>query len=263
MNDTYRCVQLERHEQHATLWLNRPERHNALDGELIGELHHAIDALSQEGAVRAIVLAGRGASFCAGGDLQWMRRQAQGTFEDNLQDARALAFTLRTLALCRKPTIARVHGAALGGGFGLVAACDIAIASRAAVFGLTETRLGLTPSTIAPYVVAAIGDRAARRCLLTGERFDALEAQRLGLVHEAVAAEQLDERVQATLAAIDLGGPQAQEHCKWLLTELRGVGLTLEQIEETARSLASIRTGEEAREGIEAFLAHRKPSWAR
>lgn len=263
MGDAYRCLQLERHEQHATLWLNRPERHNALDGELIGELHHALDALSQDGAIRAIVIAGRGASFCAGGDLQWMRRAAQGSYEANLQDARALAFTLRTLAQCQKPTIARVHGAALGGGLGLIGACDIAIASHEAVFGLTETRLGLTPSTIAPYVVAAIGDRAARRCFLTGERFDALEAQRLGLVHEAVAAGQLDERVQATLAAIKLGGPQAQEHCKWLLGELRGAGPGLEKLEETARSLASIRTGEEAREGIEAFLAHRKPSWAR
>lgn len=263
MNDTYQCLQLERHENHATLWLNRPARHNALDGELVAELHHAIDALSQETAVRAIVIGGRGASFCAGGDLQWMRQQAQDTYEVNLQDARALAFTLRSLAQCKKPTIARVHGAALGGGFGLIAACDIAIASRDAVFGLTETRLGLTPSTIAPYVVAAIGDRAARRCLLTGERFDALEAQRLGLVHEVVSAEQLDERLGATLAAINLGGPLAQEHCKWLLGELREVGPALEWLEETARSLASIRAGEEAREGIAAFLEHRKPSWTR
>lgn len=263
MNTAYQCLQVERHETHATLWLNRPARHNALDGELVAELHRAVEALSEEEAVRAIVIAGRGASFCAGGDLQWMRQQAQGTYEQNLQDARALAFMLRALAQSHKPTIARVHGAALGGGFGLVAACDIAIASREASFGLTETRLGLTPSTIAPYVVAAIGDRAARRCLLTGERFDALEAQRLGLVHEVVDAGQLDERLAATLAAINLGGPQAQEHCKWLLGELRTGGQSLEGLEETARSLASIRAGEEAREGIEAFFGHRKPSWAR
>ena len=262
MNNDYRCLQLERREHCALLWLNRPERHNALDGELTAELHHALDALSQEETVRAIVIGGRGASFCAGGDLQWMRRQAAGRFEDNLEDARQLAFTLRTLANCPKPTIARVHGAALGGGVGLVAACDLALASSDAVFGLTETRLGLTPSTIAPYIVAAIGDRAARRCLLTGERFDAEEAQRLDLVQQVVVPERLDERLQAMLAAIALGGPQAQEHCKWLLGELRGPGTTLEQIEETARSLASIRAGEEAREGMEAFFARRKPSWA-
>jgi methylglutaconyl-CoA hydratase len=263
MNDAYPCLQLDRDEYHATLWLNRPERHNALDGELIAELHHAIDTLSQEAGLRAIVIAGRGESFCAGGDLQWMRRQAQASYEVNLQDARALAYMLRSLAQCKKPTIARVHGAALGGGCGLIAACDVAIASRDAVFGLTEARLGLTPSTIAPYVLAAMGDRAARRCFITGERFDALEAQRLRLVHEVVAADQLDERLRSTLAAVNLGGPQAQEHCKWLLAELRGVGPMPERLEETARSLASIRVGEEAREGIEAFLAHRKPSWAR
>ncbi len=262
MSNDYHCLQLERRERYALLWLNRRERHNALDGELIAELHHALDTLSQEEAVRAIVIGGRGASFCAGGDLQWMRGRAAGSFEDNLQDARQLAFTLRAVAQCPKPTIARVHGAALGGGVGLIAACDIALASTDAVFGLTETRLGLTPSTIAPYVVAAIGDRAAHRCFLTGERFDAQEAQRLGLVQETVAPEQLDERLQAMLAALALGGPQAQEHCKWLLAELRGEGNALERLEETARSLASIRAGEEAREGMEAFFARRKPSWA-
>jgi methylglutaconyl-CoA hydratase len=262
MNEDYHCLQIERFGQHATLWLNRPARHNALDGQLIAELHHALESLAQETALRAIVIGGRGDSFCAGGDLQWMRQQAQGSYEDNLQDARALAFTLRSLAHCEKPTIARVHGAALGGGLGLVAACDIAIASDEAIFGLTETRLGLTPSTIAPYVVAAIGDRAARRCLLTGERFDALEARRLGLVHETVAAGELDARVQATLAAISLGAPQAQAHCKWLLGELSAGGPSAERLEETARSLASIRAGEEAREGIEAFFGHRKPRWA-
>ncbi|HEX4024060.1 MAG TPA: enoyl-CoA hydratase-related protein [Steroidobacteraceae bacterium] len=261
----YQFIQLERRDLCATVWLNRPERHNALHAGLILELQRSIDELSQDGAVRAIVLAGRGESFCAGGDLDWMRQLAAAPFEDNVEDARRLAYTMRTLSLCTKPTIARVHGAALGGGLGLVAACDIALASRTAVFSAPETRLGLTPSTVAPYVIAAIGERAARRVFLTGERFDAEEAQRLGLLQEAVDAQALDERLDATLAALALGGPQSQAHCKWLLHELRGRDpsvQSLEGLEETARSLANVRAGEEAREGIAAFYAHRKPSWA-
>ncbi len=259
----FQFLQIERPDRWATIWLNRPERHNALHAGLIAELQQAVDLLSQETAVRVIVLAGRGASFCAGGDLDWMREQATQPYELNLEDARRLARTLRTLALCPKPTLARVHGAALGGGLGLVAACDMAIASRNAVFGTTETRLGLTPSVIAPHVLQAIGERAARRCFLTGARFDAAEALRIGLLQEVVEVADLDQRLEATLQTICLGGPQAQAHCKWLLTELRGRDPTLETtVEESARSLASVRAGDEAREGIEAFFSHRKPSWA-
>jgi methylglutaconyl-CoA hydratase len=259
----YQFLQLEHHDTGcATIWLNRPQRHNALHAGLIAELQRAVDELSQQPAVRAVVLAGRGPSFCAGGDLEWMREQASAPYELNLEDARQLARTLRTLALCPKPTIARVHGAALGGGVGLVAACDLAISSRDAVFGTTETRLGLTPSTIALYVSEAIGERAARYCFLTGTRFDAAEARRLGLVQEVVEPDALEGAVNATLAAICLGAPQAQAHCKWLLAELRGRDPALETtIDESARSLASVRAGEEAREGIEAFFARRKPSW--
>ncbi len=184
----YQFLQLERRDLCTTVWLNRPERHNALHAGLILELQRSIDELSQDETVRTIVLAGRGESFCAGGDLEWMRQLANAPFDDNLQDARRLAYALRTLSLCSKPTLARVHGAAFGGGLGLVAACDLAIASRTAVFGATETRLGLTPSTVAPYVIAAIGERAARRCFLTGERFDAVQAQHLGLVQQVVDA---------------------------------------------------------------------------
>lgn len=259
----FQFLQIERHSHWANIWLNRPERHNALHSGLIAELQRAVDLLSQESAVRVIVLGGRGASFCAGGDLDWMREQAAQPYELNLEDARRLARTIRTLALCPKPTLARVHGAALGGGLGLVAACDIAIASRSAVFGTTETRLGLTPSVIAIYVLEAIGERAALRCFLTGARFHADEALRLGLVHEVVEGAELEQHVEATLQAICLGGPQAQAHCKWLLAELRGRNPALETtVDESARSLASVRAGDEAREGIEAFFGHRKPSWA-
>jgi methylglutaconyl-CoA hydratase len=261
----YQFIQLERRDLCTTVWLNRPERHNALHAGLILELQRSIDELSQDATVRTIVLAGRGESFCAGGDLEWMRQLANAPFDDNVQDARRLAYTLRTLSLSSKPMLARVHGAALGGGLGLVAACDMAIASRTAVFGATETRLGLTPSTVAPYVVAAIGERAARRCFLTGERFDAVQAQQLGLVQQVVDPPDLDQCVDTTLAALALGGPQSQAHCKWLLNELRGRNPALqglEGLEESARSLANVRAGEEAREGIAAFFAHRKPSWA-
>lgn len=259
----FQFLQIERGGLCATVWLDRPQRHNALNAALIGELRRALDQLTQDGSVRVIVLGGRGASFCAGGDLDWMRAQAAQPYEMNLEDARALARTFRTLALCPKPTLARVHGAALGGGMGLVAACDMAIATRNATFGTTETRLGLTPSVIAAYVREAIGERAARRCFLTGARLDAAEALRLGLVHEVVEAEELEQHLEATLQAIYRGGPQAQAHCKWLLAQLRGRDPSLETtLEETARSLAGVRAGAEAREGIEAFFAHRKPSWA-
>jgi methylglutaconyl-CoA hydratase len=260
----YRNLQLERSDGCATVWLDRAQRHNALSAELIAELHQAIDEVASDDAMRVLVLAGRGTSFCAGGDLEWMRTQAATALEQNLEDARQLGFTLRSLAQCPKPTVARVHGPALGGGLGLVAACDLAIASRSAVFGATETRLGLTPSSIAPYVTAAIGERAARAWFLLGERFGAAEAQRLGLVHEVAEPDALDQRLQGLLAALRLGAPGAQQHCKWLLGELRSLTPgSLEQLEESARSLASIRAGAEAREGIEAFFARRKPAWAR
>jgi methylglutaconyl-CoA hydratase len=258
----YQFLQLELRAGCATVWLNRPERHNAFHDGLLSELSRCLELLSQNEAVRAIVLAGRGRSFCAGADLEWMQRQARADYVANLEDARRLAWMLRTLAQSPKPTVARVHGVALGGGLGLVAACDIAMATREASFATTEVRLGLTPSTIAPYVIAAIGERAARRYFLSGERFDANEALRIGLIHEAVDADALDARLEQLLEALRSAGPQAQSHCKRLLASLRGHDafdpLVLEQ---TARSIAEVRAGEEAREGIAAFFAKRKPSW--
>ena len=258
----YQFLQLECQAGNATVWLNRPERHNAFHEGLLTELPHCLTELAQDPAVRVIVLAGRGRSFCAGADLTWMQQQARADYDANLEDARRLAWMLRTLAQSPKPTIARVHGVALGGGMGLVAACDIAIATRDASFGTTEVRLGLTPSTIAPYVVAAIGERPARRYFLSGERFDADEALRIGLIHEAVEADVLDSRLDRLLDALHGAGPAAQAHCKRLLASLRGHDALDPQIaEQTARSIAEVRAGEEAREGIAAFFARRKPSW--
>ncbi|HXL97002.1 MAG TPA: enoyl-CoA hydratase/isomerase family protein [Steroidobacteraceae bacterium] len=258
----YQFLQLEYRAGCATVWLNRPERHNVFHQGLLSELPRCLTLLSQDAAVRAIVLAGRGHNFCAGADLEWMQQQARAGYDANLEDARRLAWMLRTLAQVPKPTIARVHGVALGGGMGLVAACDIAMATREASFATTEVRLGLTPSTIAPYVIAAIGERAARRYFLSGERFDAQEALRIGLIHEALDADALDARVGQLFEALRSAGPQAQAHCKRLLASLRGHDafdpLVLEQ---TARSIAEVRAGDEAREGIAAFFAKRKPSW--
>jgi methylglutaconyl-CoA hydratase len=258
----YQFLQLEYRAGCAIVWLNRPQCHNAFHEGLITELSRSLALLSQDAAVRSIVLAGRGRNFCAGADLQWMQQQARAGYDANLEDARRLAWMLRTLAQSPKTTIARVHGVALGGGMGLVAACDIAIATREASFGTTEVRLGLTPSTIAPYVIAAIGERAARRYFLIGERFDANEALRIGLIHETVDADALDARLEGLLEALRSAGPQAQAHCKRLLVSLRGHDAFDPQVaEQTARSIAEVRAGEEAREGIAAFFEKRKPSW--
>ena len=258
----YQFLQLEYRAGCAVVWLNRPERHNAFHEGLVGELTRCVAQLSQEAAVRAIVLAGRGRNFCAGADLTWMQQQAAAGYDANLEDARRLAWMLRTLAQSPKPTIARVHGAALGGGMGLVAACDIALAARDASFGTTEVRLGLTPSTIAPYVIGAIGERTARRYFLSGERFDADEALRIGLIHETVDGAELGARLDGLLADLRSAGPQAQAHCKRLLAALRGHDSFDPQVaEQTARSIAEVRAGAEAREGIAAFFAKRKPGW--
>jgi methylglutaconyl-CoA hydratase len=258
----YQFLQLEYRAGCAVVWLNRPERHNAFHEGLVSELTRCLAQLSQEAAVRAIVLAGRGRNFCAGADLAWMQQQATAGYDANLEDARRLAWMLRTLAQSPKPTIARVHGAALGGGMGLVAACDIALAARDASFGTTEVRLGLTPSTIAPYVIGAIGERAARRYFLSGERFDAAEALRIGLIHEMVDGAELGARLDGLLADLRSAGPQAQAHCKRLLAALRGHDSFDPQVaEQTARSIAEVRAGAEAREGIAAFFAKRKPGW--
>jgi len=258
----YQFLELEYRAGGAIVWLNRPERHNAFHEGLVAELPRCLERLSQQAAVRAIVLAGRGRNFCAGADLEWMQRQARADYDANLEDARRLAWMLRALSQSPKPTVARVHGAALGGGLGLVAACDIALCAREASFGTTEVRLGLTPSTIAPYVIAAIGERAARRYFLTGERFDAQEALRIGLVHEAVESDALDVRLGELLEALRSAGPQAQAHCKRLLASLRARDAFDPLVaEQTARSIAEVRAGQEAREGIAAFFAKRRPSW--
>lgn len=246
----------------ATVTLNRPDRHNAFDDALIAALTQVLRELDADDSVTVVVLAGAGKSFSAGADLNWMRRMADYGREENLADAEALAALMETLNGLDKPTIARVQGAAFGGGVGLVACCDIAIAADTASFCLSEVRLGLIPAVISPYVVTAIGERAARRYFVTAERFDAREAHRLGLVHEVVPAAGLDARVDALLAQLRQNGPRAMAAAKDLARAVSRGPIGPEMIRDTARRIAEIRSSAEGREGVAAFLEKRKPRWS-
>lgn len=245
----------------ATIWMNRPDLHNAFDETLIAELTAACIALDEDKDVRVVVLAGRGKSFSAGADLNWMKRAANNGVDENLNDARALARMLRVLAKMKKPTIARVQGAALGGGTGLTAACDIAVASSKAFFATSEVKFGIIPSAISPYVVRAIGARQAYRYFQSAERIDATRARELGLVHETVDPDQLDAKVQEIVEALLQGGPLAQAAAKDLIRAVDNQPINDNLVEETAHRIAHLRATPEAKEGIAAFLDKRQPNW--
>lgn len=249
----------------ARVALDRPQVHNAFDDALVAELTEALGKLDRDPAVRCIVLTGNGSTFSAGADLNWMRGMARASEAENRNDSERLAALMRTLNTLAKPTLARVNGSAYGGGVGLVACCDIAIATDTAKFGLTEVKLGLVPAVISPYVVAAIGARQARRLFVTGEIFDAAYAQRIGLVHEAVAASALDETVDRVLHWLAKGGPLAQREAKHLALELGGA---LERNSgqtdmKNAALIARLRVSPEGQEGLTAFLDKRPPNWAK
>ncbi len=245
----------------ATIWMNRPDLHNAFDQDLIAELTAACKALDDDDDVRVVILAGRGRSFSAGADLNWMKRAADNGIDDNLDDARTLARMLRALAEMRKPTIARVQGAALGGGMGLAAACDIAVASTKAVFATSEVRFGIIPSAISPYVLRAIGARQAYRYFQSAERIDGVRAREIGLVHETVEPEQLDAKVQEIVGALLQGGPLSQTAAKNLIRAVNNQPINDVLVEETAHRIAHLRATPEAQEGIAAFLDKRQPNW--
>ena len=257
----FTTLEIELTGQVATIWMNRPEMHNAFDETLITELTAACIALDEDADVRVVVLAGRGKSFSAGADLNWMKRAANNGVDDNLNDARALARMLRVLAEMKKPTIARVQGAALGGGTGLTAACDIAIASTKAFFATSEVKFGIIPSAISPYVVRAIGARQAYRYFQSAERIDALRARELGLVHEAVEPEALDAKVAEIVAALIQGGPLAQAAAKDLIRAVDNKPINDNVVEDTAHRIAHLRATPEAKDGIAAFLDKRSPAW--
>ncbi|MCP5416855.1 MAG: enoyl-CoA hydratase/isomerase family protein [Chromatiaceae bacterium] len=245
----------------AHLTLNRPHLHNAFDDALIAQLLQALKQVEREPGVRAVVLAAAGKSFSAGADLNWMRRMAGYSREQNHQDALQLAALMEKLNHLNKPTIARVQGAAFGGGVGLVACCDIAVGAQRAQFALTEVRLGLIPAVISPYVIAAIGERAARRYMLTGERFDANEALRIGLLHQVVPEDQLDSTLESLLVQLLNGGPQALAAAKSLIFAVSRRPTSAALVAATAERITSIRASDEGREGVGAFLEKRSPNW--
>ena len=254
-------LEVERSGAVAWVWMNRPDVHNALNEAMIDELAETFLDLGEDSAVRVIVLSGRGKSFSAGGDIEYMKRQGAAPGVENLATARGLAEMFHIVATCPRPTIARINGAAMGGGLGLIAACDIAIASSTAIFAASEVRLGLIPSTIAPYVLRAIGPRQAGRLFVTGERIDAARAERIGLVHEIAEPDQLDARMQSVIDNLLLGGPGAQTSAKSLLETVVHRPITRELMEETAVRIAGIRSDPEAVEGLSAFLEKRPPDW--
>ena len=257
----YETLEILRDGGVASVWMNRPDVHNAFNEQLIAELTAACQALDADDAVRVVVLAGRGKSFSAGADLNWMRRAADASVEANLADARKLADMLRTLAEMNKPTIARVHGAALGGGMGLASACDICIAGEGAVFATSEVRFGIIPSAISPYVIRAIGARQAGRYFQTAERISAARARELGLAHEVVATDALDAKVAEIVTALLQGGPRSQGAAKALIRAVADQPVSDALVEDTARRIATLRATPEAREGLGAFLDKRPASW--
>jgi methylglutaconyl-CoA hydratase len=245
----------------ARVYLNRPDVRNAFNDEVIAELRAAFTELGADENLRAIVLGGHGKAFCAGADLSWMRAMADYSWEQNRADAQALADMLWAVYSCPVPVVGRVQGDCYAGGVGLAAVCDVLVASDVAAFCLSEAKLGLLPGTISPYVIRAMGEQAARRYFLTAERFSAARAQALGFVHEVCALDALDAKVDEIVASLVDNGPMATRACKRLVQDVAGMSITAELREETARRIADIRASDEGREGVQAFLNKRKPSW--
>lgn len=259
----YETLQIAADGGVGTIWMNRPEVRNAFNETMIAELTQAFRAADADQDVRAVVLAGRGPAFCAGADLNWMKKMSAYSLAENHADAMGLAAMLNTIYMMKKPTVARVHGPAFAGGMGLVAACDIAVAVEAAEFCLSEVKLGLTASTISPYVVAAMGERQARRYFLTAERFSAAEALRIGLVHQLVAAAELETSVDALVAQLLAASPAAIAASKELIRSVARGAIDEDMIADTAARIAAARTSPDGKEGIRSFLEKRKPSWSR
>jgi len=252
---------VEKKDGVARVTLNRPEVRNAFDDALIKLLHEAFVSLGKDQSIRAVVLAGSGTAFCAGADLNWMKRMAGYDYAANQRDAQALADMLAALDRMPKPTIARVHGPAFAGGTGLVAACDIAVGTAEAKFCFSEAKLGLSPATISPHVLRAIGERAARRYFLTAEVFDAEEAHRIGMLSLLVSPSEIDAEIDKLLAHLLAGGPEAMRKIKELVRAVASRPLDDALVADTAKRIAEIRVSPEGREGIASFLEKRKPSW--
>lgn len=245
----------------ARIKLTRPEVRNAFNDEVIQQLKTAFESVGANSDVRAVVLAAEGPAFCAGADLNWMRRMADYTREENIADAGQLAAMLKAIYECPKPTIAAVQGDVFAGGMGLVAACDMAVSVRTATYCLSEVKLGLIPATISPYVIRAMGARAAHRYFLTAERFSAQEAHRIGFVHELVDADALEAKVNELAQALVSASPAAVRACKKLVQDVAQREIDAALIASTVEGIADIRASDEGREGVASFLQKRKPSW--
>ena len=257
----YRTLTIEHAGQVATIWMDRPEVFNAFNEQLIDDLNQACLQLDADPGVRVVVLGGRGKHFSAGADLNWMRRAAEGSESDNLADARRFAQMLRTLSGLSKPTVARVHGAALGGGTGLAAACDMAVASSDAVFSTSEVKFGIIPAVISPYVLRAIGPRHALRYFQSAERISAERALAIGLVNEVTSVDTLDAGVAALIEPLLAGAPSAQKAAKELIEAIKARPIDEQTLEMTAQRIARQRATAEGRDGVAAFLEKRPPMW--
>jgi methylglutaconyl-CoA hydratase len=246
----------------ATMTFNRPKVHNAIDETVIAEFKAGLRHIAADSGIRVLVVAGEGESFCAGADLNWMKRTASYSEEQNYREAADFAELLHLLRDMPKPTIAKVHGPAYGGGVGIVVACDIAIGAPSAIFSFSEVRLGLIPAMISPYAIAAIGERYARRYMLSAERIEAAEALRIGLLHELCDQAELDQRVQRAVANLLRGGPASIAACKTLISRVASGSIDSDLRDHTARAIAAIRASAEGKEGVSAFLEKRAPAWA-
>jgi methylglutaconyl-CoA hydratase len=258
---TFTTLTISREGKTATVTLNRPDVRNAFNETTIAEIAQAFRELGADADLRAIVLAANGPAFCAGADLNWMKKMAGYTHAENQADALQLAEMLRTIYLCPKPVVAKVQGDCYAGGMGLVAACDIIVAVDEANFCLSEVKLGLIPATISPYVIKAMGENASRRYFLTAERFSAQEALRIGFAHEVVAADALDFKVEEIVKALVNNSPNAVQQAKVLVREVVGQTVNDALLADTAERIAQIRASEQGREGVASFLEKRKPSW--
>lgn len=245
----------------ARVTIHNPDKHNAFDDQIIAQLTDAFNAIALNTDVRVMILSSNGKSFSAGADLGWMKRMASYSYDENMQDAQALALMLKTLNEVPQPTIARVQGAAFGGAVGLVSCCDIAVAASVATFSLSEVKMGLVPATISPYVIAAIGEHAARRYFMTAERFNAQTAKNIGLISEVIDAEYLDDQVNLFIDMLLANGPEALTAAKQLVFDIGSQSIDQNLIDHTCDVIAGIRVSEQGQEGLNAFLEKRKPHW--
>ncbi len=259
----FTTIEFEKRDDLGIIWLNRPEIHNAFNEVMISELIACFEAINKMDDIRIVILRGRGKSFCAGADLNWMRDVAKYSYEDNLRESQNLSKCFYTIYTCTKPTIAIVHGAAIGGANGLLASCDFAFADDDTTFSLSEVKIGVVPATISPYVTKRVGEYGSRELMLTGRRINGKEAEHFRLVNKSLRGEELDNYVDSVIELLRTSGPKAMSHCKNLIFNICNNETLEEARESTARMIAEIRSSEEGQEGMAAFLEKRKPKWVK